>query len=132
MTPSAVGHEVPDTRPDDQDFSTRAPKLHRVHDRATQARLRRSRRVRRGPLTLSCVLEPDSSHARVAYAVGRNAGNAVRRNRARRRLRAVMTELAPRLVGRAWLVGAGAEAVDGDFSALRSSAQSAVTALERL
>lgn len=131
MTPTAVGHDVPGPLPLGQDVDGRAPKLLRVHDRATQARLRRSRRVRRGPLTLSCVAEPGSRQARVAYAIGRTAGGAVRRNRARRRLRAVMAELAPSLVGRAWLVGAGPEAVDEDFSTLRAYAESAVEALER-
>ena len=121
---------MPGPLPASLEVTGRAPKLLRVHDRATQARLRRSRRVRRGPLTLSCVSETGSLDARVAYAVGRSAGGAVGRNRARRRLRAVMTELTPRLVGRAWLVGAGREAVEADFSTLRSNAEAAVSALE--
>ena len=105
------------------------PKLHRVHDRATQTRLRRSRRVRRGPLTVSCVPEPDSPAARVAFAVGRTVGGAVHRNRARRRLRAVMAELAPRLSGRAWLIGASSEVLEADFASLRADAAAAVDKL---
>lgn len=49
---------------------------------------------------------------RVAFNVGRHAGNAVARNRIRRRLRAVMGELcgAGRLTPGAYLLGAGADA----------------------
>lgn len=105
-------------------------KLYRVQDRHTQLRLRRSRRVRRGPLTISCVPDPGSDRARVAFAIGRNVGGAVHRNRARRRLRAVMGQLGPRLAGRAWLVGATSEVLAADFASLRAAADSAVRQLE--
>lgn len=62
----------------------------------------------------------------MAFAIGRNVGGAVHRNRARRRLRAVMTELGPRLAGRAWLVGAGPDVLRADFAALRADADAAV------
>jgi ribonuclease P protein component len=81
-------------------------------------------------LTVSCVADAGSETARVAYAVGRNVGGAVHRNRARRRLRAVMSELGPRLSGRAWLVGAGPEVLSADFSSLRADAAAAVGQLE--
>ena len=42
-----------------------------------------------------------------------------------------MTELAPQLVGHAWLVGAGPDILTSDFATLRASAQSAVRHLER-
>lgn len=49
---------------------------------------------------------------RVAYAIGRSAGNAVVRNRVRRRLRAAVAEHADRLrPATAYLVSAGPGAV---------------------
>lgn len=128
MTSTAAGITTPPLALADL-AEGRAPKLHRVHDRATHTRLRRARRVRRGPLTVSCVSEADSRAPRVAYAIARGTGGAVRRNRVRRRLRAVMTALSPELAGKAWLVGAGAEVLDIDARALRASAESAISAL---
>lgn len=123
MTPAAGGNPTPSPL-------SRPSKLHRVQDRKTQAQLRRSRRVRRGPLTVSCIADPGSDGARVAFAIGKNVGGAVHRNRARRRLRAVMTELGPRLSGRAWLVGASPEVLGADFASLRADADAAVRHLE--
>ena len=72
----------------------------RVRDRATFAALRRQgRRVRRGPLTVTFLPDAASSEAeppKVAFAIGRSVGNAVRRNRVRRQLRAILRELAGR------------------------------------
>ncbi|HUR49641.1 MAG TPA: ribonuclease P protein component [Acidimicrobiales bacterium] len=120
MTPAAAQGPQP---------SSSGSKLHRVQDRTTHAQLRRTRRIRRGALTVSCIADPGSDRARVAYAIGRNVGGAVHRNRARRRLRAVMAELGPRLSGRAWLVGAGPEVLRTDFEALRADADAAVSHL---
>ena len=132
MTPAAGGNRNPSPPPATERVAARGPKLARVHDRATHQRLRRARRVRRGALSLSCVTEAGSEQARVAFAIGRNVGGAVPRNRARRRLRAVMVELAPRLTGRAWLVAAGRDVVGSDFESLRADAESAVAKLELL
>jgi ribonuclease P protein component len=72
----------------------------RVRDRATFAALRRQgQRVRRGPLTVTFLLDAASSEVqppKVAFAVGRSVGNAVRRNRVRRQLREILRELAGR------------------------------------
>ena len=130
MTPPAGGTTNPSPPTEIEQTARRGPRLHRVHDRTTQAKLRRARRVRRGPLTVSRVVE-SGENPRVAFAVGRNMGGAVHRNRVRRRLRAVMTELAPELVGHAWLVGASPEVLTSDFTTLRASASSAVRHLER-
>ena len=65
----------------------------------------------------------------MAFAIGRNVGGAVPRNRARRRLRAVMSELSDELSGRAWLVGADPEVLRTDFTTLRTNAQAAVRSL---
>ena len=50
------------------------------------------RRRGRGPLRLLIRADPTQS-ARVAYAIPRSVGNAVERNRIKRRLRAVLNEL---------------------------------------
>lgn len=65
----------------------------------------------------------------MAFAIGRNVGGAVHRNRARRRLRAVMTELSSELSGRAWLVGAGPDVLKADYATLRTNAEVAVRQL---
>ncbi len=53
----------------------------------------------------------DADATRVAYSVSRRAGNAVARNRIRRRLRAAMRDHAATLPPAAYLVGAGREAL---------------------
>lgn len=63
----------------------------RIRDRATFEALRRSEaRARRGPVTVTYAPTGDAPEPRVAYAVGRRVGNAVTRNRLRRRLRAAV------------------------------------------
>ena len=67
----------------------------RVRDRGTFEALRRSgRRARRGPVTVTYLPAGAGSTAtRVAFGVSRKVGNAVTRNRTRRRLRSVMQGL---------------------------------------
>jgi ribonuclease P protein component len=80
----------------------------RVRDRATFAALRREG-VRRRARTLTVTrLDDGAEPPRVAYAIGRNVGPAVTRNRLRRRLRAIVasTPLAPGT----YLVSAGSGA----------------------
>jgi ribonuclease P protein component len=56
---------------------------------------------------------------RVAYAVGRSAGNAVRRNRIRRRLRAAVAQGKGQFTpGAAYLLGGGAEVATMSFDEL--------------
>ena len=95
----------------------------RVRDRATFEALAGVRPVRRGPLSLRCVLDATASappRARVAYAVG-GVGGAVARNRARRRLRAAVRGETGRLVSGAYLFGAGRDAVTAPFDVLQQS-----------
>lgn len=101
----------------------------RIRDRSTFVALRRSgRRGRSGAVAVTFVPGSDADPPRVAYAIGRGVGGAVVRNRLRRRLRAVMTELGPRLGPGAYLVGAAPEAVDVPFGALTEMVSGAVEA----
>lgn len=84
------------------------PAVWRIRDRRTFAELRRrGRRARSGPITVTWLPGPPGTPPRVAYAVGRTVGPAVVRNRARRRLRAVVAGLAAELDPGAYLVAAG-------------------------
>jgi len=79
-----------------------------VRSRRTFGDLRRpSGRGRYGPLSVSFVDRPDWDRCEVAYAVGRKVGNAVRRNRLRRRMRAIVAEGAGALPTGAYLVRSG-------------------------
>jgi len=71
-------------------------------------------------LSLRHIADPGDTHARVGYAIGRHAGNAVQRNRIRRRLRAAVerAEREGRLAPGAYLVGAGPEALTMSFTEL--------------
>jgi ribonuclease P protein component len=65
----------------------------RVRDRATFETLQRDgRRARRGPVTVVYLPAP-AQPARVAFAINRKVGNAVVRNKVRRRLRAILGDL---------------------------------------
>ena len=61
--------------------------------------------------------------------MGRRVGGAVRRNRVRRRLRAVFADLAPELRPGAYLVGAAAEAADLPFGELKAVVARALRAV---
>lgn len=66
----------------------------RIRGRHDFARLARDgTRIRCSALWCTWCPEPDSTSTRVAFAISRAYGPAVRRNRLRRRLRAVLTEL---------------------------------------
>jgi ribonuclease P protein component len=95
----------------------------RIRDRATFDALARVPAVRRGALWIRSARGPDASAPpRVAYAIGRAAGNAAERNRARRRLREAVrgadTELE---AGRAYLFGAGREVVTMPYADLAAT-----------
>ena len=67
---------------------------------------------------------------RVAYAVGRQAGGAVARNKIRRRLRAATRAHAQELEpGRAYLVGVVGSRTTAPYAALSSSLHAALRAL---
>jgi ribonuclease P protein component len=123
----------------------------RVRDRATFEALRRhGRRARRGPVTVVHVpaaqllaVAPSTrgghvpeAQVRAAFAVGRKVGNAVVRNRLRRRLRSILHELdrsdrdgGRSLVPGAYLVTVAPAAADLPYTELRREVASACDAV---
>jgi ribonuclease P protein component len=92
----------------------------RVRDRATFEALAGARRQRAGPVSLRFLTDGSDDPPRVAYAIGRRFGNAVERNRARRRLRAAIAlEQALLLDGCAYLVAADRSVMTVPFPTLR-------------
>ena len=69
--------------------------IDRIGDRATFATFARGRHAHCGPVRVRFVAGPAQTRptARVAYAINRRTGNAVLRNRIRRRLRAALCVL---------------------------------------
>ena len=61
---------------------------------------------------------PGAGPPRVAFAIGRNVGGAVQRNRIRRRLRSALARGADQLPPGAYLFGADAAALTMDFDRL--------------
>lgn len=83
----------------------------RVTDRATFLALRRSRqRARCGPINVNFTRDDGPMQAKVGYAVGKRVGGAVVRNRLRRRLRSVVSEVEEQLRPGSYLVTAAPEA----------------------
>lgn len=91
--------------------------LQPITDRRTFTRLHEDARVvRSGPLVIR-VLDDGSVPPRLGFALGRKFGNAVARNRTRRRLRDAFIETShnyPNLSG-TFLVGARREVADASF-----------------
>jgi ribonuclease P protein component len=106
----------------------------RVRDRQTFAGFRRSgRRVRSGVVTLTHVTSSTDSPPRVAYVVGRRVGGAVERNRVRRRLRAIVREVAvdPGLAPGAYLIGASPDAVTSTYAQIDADVRASLARLSR-
>ena len=85
--------------------------------------------MRRGPITVTWLAGDPAEPPRVAYAIGRRAGGAVVRNRIRRRLRAIVREVAAQLRPGAYLVGASAGAASLSYRDLRATVCQALRAL---
>ena len=104
----------------------------RVRRASTFAELRRhGRRVRAGPITVTWLPAPMGEPPKVAFAIGRPVGNAVTRNRLRRRLRSIFAELAPALVPGTYLIGAAPAAATLDHGDLRRTLSTALSDLAR-
>jgi ribonuclease P protein component len=81
-------------------------------------------RRRSGPVVITALLDPSALGPRVAFAVNRSVGVAVRRNLLRRRLRAIVrgTDLAPG----AYLVAASTAAAAMPYHELAAHVRNAV------
>jgi ribonuclease P protein component len=91
----------------------------RVRGQSSFRALARGRRRRAGNLEVRTVAGPGNEPARVAYSVGRNIGDAVTRNRVRRRLRAAVQSHGGRLEsGATYLVRARPGAESDTFAEL--------------
>lgn len=110
-------------------------RLWRVTDRASFDSLRRhGHRARHGPVSVTWLApEPtsDPTPPRVAFAVGKGAGGAVRRNRIRRRLRAGLRELQHqgRLPPGTYLLSARPEAADMPWPEIVAAIDGAIAAI---
>lgn len=98
------------------------PTVGRIRDRKAFQQLRRPEgRGRRGPIRVAFVsFRPriDEPGLQVAYAVGRRCGNAVQRNRLRRRLRAAVREVAGGARPGKYLLNASVEVAGLGYSEL--------------
>jgi ribonuclease P protein component len=97
--------------------------------RAFQTLARSGRTVRTETLWCTFLNDPAAEPLRVAFAVGRSVGPATRRNRLRRRLRAIVTVLAPGVgLCQGWLlIGAKPAADKHTFASLRSEVATLLT-----
>lgn len=106
----------------------------RIGDRSTFLALRRDGvRFRRGPLTLVYLLDSGPT-ARVAYVVSRRVGNAVVRNRVKRRLRAAVAQISAsgmRVMPGAYLFVTSPATVDRSWNALTSDVAVLVAKAQR-
>jgi len=103
-----------------------------IRSRHTFEALRRSRRRgRSGPLTVVFVPQSTWSRCEVAYAINRKLGNAVTRNRLRRRLRSILAGLAPSLPVGAYLIRTGPGASHLAFDELKVAMSQALDQVAR-
>lgn len=102
----------------------------RLHGRSVFASLReRGVRVRAGWLWCSMVIDPAAQRPHVGYAIGRNVGPAVDRNRLRRRLRAALAPWEADLRPGWYLVGVSPRSVQPDWADVCSAVAQLVAAV---
>ena len=107
------------------------PATRRIREQSTFVDLRRrGRRSRSGPVSVTWAPAADAAQPpQVGYAVGKVVGNAVVRNKVRRRLQAIVAALARDLAPGTYLVGAGPAAATATYGELSSALMAALTAL---
>jgi len=122
--------QAPDVNPggqgDHQGQAAQGPRttvglIWRVDRRETFLALRKARRQRKWPITVSWVPCDRAEPPRVAYSIGRHAGSAVVRNLARRRLRVLIRENAALLWPGSYLVGLAPEGATMTAAELREA-----------
>lgn len=111
--------------------SARKVVVWRVEHRQLFERLRRGRRRRSGPVTISWVPGDPDEPPRVAYTIGRRVGSAVVRNRLRRRLRMLIRGAAPLLSPGAYLIGVAPQAASLTFAQLETHVLQAIKDLDK-
>jgi ribonuclease P protein component len=100
--------------------SLSAPRMESIRSHRTFAALRRTpHRGRSGPIAVSFVEQPCWSRTEIAFAINRRVGNAVVRNRLRRRLRAIMGEHVAGLPTGAYVISTGPEGPGLTFEELK-------------
>ncbi|MGB7051825.1 MAG: ribonuclease P protein component [Acidimicrobiales bacterium] len=98
------------------------PRIGRIRSQRVFAALRKApARGRSGPIGVSFAQVAEPGGPLVGFAVSRRVGGAVVRNRLRRRIRAVMRDLAPSLQDGAYLVSAAPGATMVAASELREA-----------
>lgn len=95
--------------------------------RTFTALAQQGRTVRNGPLRVRFLAAPANSAASVGYAISKATGNAVERNRIRRRLRAAIQASTMPLTSGFYLVSADAAAARLPFTDLVTAWNSAAT-----
>ncbi|WP_051071540.1 ribonuclease P protein component [Ilumatobacter coccineus] len=102
--------------------------IDRIRTRESFERLRREgRRVRVGPIWCTYVHDPSVTTPRVAFAISRAVGNAVVRNRLRRRLRAILAD--SDVPNGLLLIGVRPPVVELSFDRLRTTLEKLLTQL---
>jgi ribonuclease P protein component len=95
--------------------------------------LRRGRRVAAGSVVVSIMPTSDDTDARFGFIVTKKVGNAVSRNKVRRRMRAIARELVDGgLTGMDVVVRAAPSASDIEWARLRSELRGALSGEPRL
>jgi len=90
-----------------------------AEQRAFQELARNGRRARTQSLWCNYLNDPGARPPRVGFSIGRTIGPATTRNRLRRRLRSIVADHTPELVGGWLLIGARTGAAERTFAELR-------------